>query len=247
MALPILRQVDRPPARRTRVCLLSGFDVARDDRQLELPLVGARLVAYLALQRRPVSRSAVAGVLWPESTQERAQASLRSALWRVRRADGEMVCSLNQCLALAEHVDCDVDAVLDVMHHLDEGREPPSYREIPIAWFSAELLPDWCDDWVSLERERFRLMALHALEAMSAWHLARQEFGVAIETALAAVRLEPLRETAQRALLKAHLAQGNVSEAVRQYRRYDELLRAELGVGPSDQMTALLSSAGLPT
>jgi DNA-binding SARP family transcriptional activator len=56
---------------------------------------------------------------------------------------------------------------------------------------------------------------------------------------IAAIRLEPLRETAHRTLVEIHLAEGNLSEACRQFERYQRLLREELGVEPSDSMRLL--------
>ena len=55
-----------------------------------------------------------------------------------------------------------------------------------------------------------------------------------------AITAEPLRESAQRALIEAHVAEGNLAEARRGYVLYRDLLRRELGVDPSsDLLTAL--------
>ena len=116
---------------------------------------------------------------------------------------------------------------------------PPEHGEVPVTWFSYELLPDWYEDWVAFERERFRLIALHALESMARWYVKASQFGPAIYCALAAVRLEPLRESSHRALIEAHLAEGNAAEAIYQYRYYRRLLRDELGIEPSEQMELL--------
>jgi len=62
----------------------------------------------------------------------------------------------------------------------------------------------------------------------------------AIEVGLAALRNEPLRESAHRALISVHLAEGNPSEALRQYRQFRELLRAELGLEPSPLIKELV-------
>lgn len=70
----------------------------------------------------------------------------------------------------------------------------------------------------------------------------------AIDVGLGAVSVDPLRETAQCALIQAHLADGNLSEAVREYRSYARLLRQELGVEPSPKLAALVpevASAGM--
>ena len=95
-----------------------------------------------------------------------------------------------------------------------------------------DLLPGWDDDWLLLERERVRQIHLHALEALSTRLRVSGRFGRAIEAALAAVAAEPLRESAHNALMAAHLGEGNIAEAHRQYRRYERILWDELRLSP---------------
>jgi hypothetical protein len=55
-----------------------------------------------------------------------------------------------------------------------------------------------------------------------------------------AAREDPLRESAQRALINVHLAEGNTGEAVRQLRRCEQLFDRELGLRPSRRLTDLV-------
>ena len=105
---------------------------------------------------------------------------------------------------------------------------------------SGELLPDWYDDWVVIERERFRQLRVHALERLCERLTSERRFTEAVETGLAAVEGEPLRESAHRVLIHAHLAEGNAAEALRQYGVFRGLLRDRLGLEPSGQMDALV-------
>lgn len=106
--------------------------------------------------------------------------------------------------------------------------------------FSAELLPGWHDEWLLVARERHRQLSLHALELLCE-HLTRiGSYGAAILAGLAAVDREPLRESAHRALIKVHLAEGNVAEAIRRYRQYEAIAARDLGVGPTIMMRNLL-------
>ena len=57
---------------------------------------------------------------------------------------------------------------------------------------------------------------------------------------------EPLRESAHRAVVRAHLAEGNIVEAVRAYEAFRDLLAAELAVEPTVLMTQLISRARPP-
>jgi DNA-binding SARP family transcriptional activator len=103
-----------------------------------------------------------------------------------------------------------------------------------------DLLPDWNDEWLQDEREELRQTRLHALESLARLLSACGRHADAIQTALAAIRLEPLRETAHRTLIEIHIAEGNWSEAHRQFQRCRRMLRKELGVEPSDSMRRLL-------
>ena len=102
-----------------------------------------------------------------------------------------------------------------------------------------DLLPGWYEDWVVMERERTRQMRLQALEVASELLTASGRHPEALVTALAAVEAEPLGESAHRAVIRAHAAVGNCWEALRQYRRYGELLARELQLVPSPEMERL--------
>jgi DNA-binding SARP family transcriptional activator len=112
---------------------------------------------------------------------------------------------------------------------------PNTAREL-----SADLLGDWYDEWLMLERDRWTQLRLHALEALAEHLLASGDYSQAVEAALAAVWAEPLRESAQRILVRVYAAEGNLSDAVRQYRRYRQLLHRELKTPPTAQMEELI-------
>jgi DNA-binding SARP family transcriptional activator len=102
------------------------------------------------------------------------------------------------------------------------------------------LLPDWDDDWVLLEAEDWRQLRLHALEAAAGRLAAAGRCGEAAGAAGAAVRADPLRESARASLIQVHLAEGNQSEAVREFARYQALLHADLGLEPTRRLRDLI-------
>jgi DNA-binding SARP family transcriptional activator len=107
--------------------------------------------------------------------------------------------------------------------------------------FTGDLLPDWYDDdWVIFERERFRQLRLRALDALCARHLGAGRHGQALEAGLLSLAGEPLRESAHRALIRVHLAEGNTVEALRQFRLCHRLLHDELGIEPTQQLLDLI-------
>jgi DNA-binding SARP family transcriptional activator len=74
-------------------------------------------------------------------------------------------------------------------------------------------------------------------------HLTRiGRYGAAVLAGQAALDREPLRESAHRALMKVHLAEGNAVEVIRRYRQYEAMAARDLGVGPSEMMRSLLSA-----
>jgi DNA-binding SARP family transcriptional activator len=105
---------------------------------------------------------------------------------------------------------------------------------------NGELLPGWYDEWVLLERERLRQLRLHALEMLADKLTTVGRYGEAVQVAYAAVRAEPLRESAHRAVVRVHLAEGNLAEAGRAYAAFRDLLADELGVVPTILMEDLV-------
>lgn len=224
--------------------LLHGFTLRVGWRPVPLMWSSQRLVALLALMERPLSRAYVAGTLWPETTDARAGANLRSSLWRVQQTCGDLVASSSQRLCLAPGVGVDLqEAVLGAHRMLDSSDKCADILNVEtLSVLSSDLLPDWYeDDWVVVHRERYHHLRLHALEAMCERLTAARRYGEAVEAGLAAVRAEPLRESAHQALVKVHLAEGNRYEATRQYQSCRRLLRNELGLEPSPGLQALLA------
>jgi DNA-binding SARP family transcriptional activator len=228
------------PVLGARLVLLGRFELAVAGGAVQLPPAVERVVAFVALHQRCACRAQVAGSLWSDTTDERAMGSLRSALWRLRQAAGAILPSAGDELRLAQGVAVDVRDLSKAAWDVLDSTEAIARSDADGLETSGELLPDWSDEWVLVERERFRQLRLHALEQLSDRYVAAGAFGRAVEAALSAVALEPFRESAQRALVRVHLAEGNVREALHQYRAYERLLREELGLTPSDEMTRLV-------
>ena len=113
-------------------------------------------MALLALQGRPLERLWVAGTLWMDASEERAGARLRSALWRLPQPGGTpMVESSVTHLRLARDIDVDLHDLAARMERLEQASTAIDDRTGSSA-LTRDLLPDWYEDWLLLERERFR-------------------------------------------------------------------------------------------
>jgi DNA-binding SARP family transcriptional activator len=236
----IVAAASKGATRSPRLALLEAFELSNGAGPLTLSLPVQRLLAFLALRGRPTRRAYIACTLWIDSSEDHAFGSLRSALWRLRRDGHSLVEEANGRLRLAPDVRVDVHEAAAAAHRLLDPASEIDDAGRDRVFLSGELLPDWYDDWVAIERERFRQLRVHALEQLCERLTSERRFTEAVETGLAAVEGEPLRESAHRVLIHAHLAEGNAAEALRQYHIFCGLLHDRLGLEPSGQMDALL-------
>ena len=228
----------RPPA--VRLGLLGGFHVEDQHGagRLVLPHQAQRLLAVLAVTG-VTSRTWVSGTLWPETTEERAHSSLRTAIWQVTRASRRILWTAGTEVTLAADVDVDVPDLRKAAHAAVND-DPATPRHLEMLRGAPNLLPGWYDDWVQSERESLNQLRLHALEHLSDKLLKQGRFADALPFALAAVATEPLRDSAHRLVIQCHLRDGNAVHALRHFNGYRDLLRRELGIPPSAQMQHLI-------
>jgi DNA-binding SARP family transcriptional activator len=229
-----------------QLSLLGGFVFSvGGDALLGISGGSQRLLAFLAVRERMVTRAQVAGTFWPESTDDHAGASLRSA---VSRLDGRVRSAVKVTahdLGLAEGVAVDVHHSRALAMRLIDHDGPELALDIGAAAVTAlsdDMLPGWYDDWAIIAAEDWHQLRLHALEAVVARLTAADRLAEAATAALAAVRAEPLRESARAALIRVHMAGGNQSHAVSEFERYRVLLRAEMGLEPTSRLSRLLAA-----
>jgi DNA-binding SARP family transcriptional activator len=236
MATALLGHDDGPPQLR----LLDGFDLCQNGHSLQLRLGSQRLLAFLALANKKLERAAAAYRLWPDKTERRATANLRSALWRIHQVPIDLVDTTATHIRLRPEVWVDIrDGRTELVRPAGEAIAGGM-----AAALCGDLLPDWYDDWLLVERERLRQDRLHALETAIDRLLDSGELPTAIDLGLQAIAMEPLRESAHRLVVRAHLLEGNRAEAIRQYETCRRLLFSELGVPPSPQLRALVDDYG---
>jgi DNA-binding SARP family transcriptional activator len=225
----------------SQLCLLGGPYVIQQDRRIGVPEGSKRLLAFVALHEGPVDRRHAAGTLWPCGHDDRAAGNLRSSLWRLKGAGIDIVRADKCALWLDPQTNLDLNAIENWAGRVIDGLAFVEDLRLPTWGASAiDLLPGWYDDWIIFKRERLRQRLLHAYEALSRLLVQARRYADAIDVALEAVRAEPLRESAHRTLLEAHLAEGNVVEARRIHLEYSRLLLRELGVDPDPALAALV-------
>ena len=221
---------------RPRVTLLGDFRLQVGDRSVELGAACRRVVALICL-RGAVPRARAAGTLWPEVTEQRAGANLRTALWRVGLAADGVLRAERGWIDVAPEVTVDVrDLTVRALAEHDLSDDVASVARLA----DADLLPDWDDEWVAPDRERVRQLRLHLLESVARRLADQSRFAAADDGARTGLRAAPRRASAHRTVIAVHLAEGNVGEARRAFDVCRTLLRRELGIEPSARTAGLL-------
>lgn len=228
----------------TQLRLLGSWELLCDGDSVPVTPSEQRMIAVLAL-RGSQPRARLAGTLWPDTEESRALANMRSTLWRLRRNAPRLVDPSRYELGLAPDVHVDLHELTATARQVLAARgsgahetpDPPSQQVLVQA---GELLPGWYDEWVLFERERIHQLRLHALEVLVEYLVCSERYAEAVDAALAAVAAEPFRESAQRTLVQAHLAEGNESEALRIFEYYRKVLQHELGLEPSRDFRELV-------
>ncbi len=218
------------------------------------------LLAYLAVEsERPHTRAALASLLWPESPEDAALASLRNALANLRHAIGDQ--DANPPILLITHnsiqfnrdSDCRVDVVeiaraasLRVMPgHFGADNEIGAlsaalelYRGSFLKGFS---LPENVEfeEWSSLQRERLGRIALEGLGRLTDHYEALGEYSLALDYAHRQVAIDPWLEESHRRIMRLLARCGQRAEALAQYETCRSVLEKELGVEPSEETQKL--------
>lgn len=210
------------------------------------PLIG--LVATAADQR--ISRTRLAGELWPDNDEASARHCLASALWRIRNAlpSGAMLLTASgDWIALARGHRLWVDTVafdirlkraLAAPERLSQGAERQRLAQA-LGLYRNAFLRECDHPWAGLQRERLRTLYLDGLYELAMAECQAGNWGAAQHYARAVCAEEPLREDAHRLLMTAYARCGNRAMALQQYRRCQSVLADDLGVAPMPETSAL--------
>jgi DNA-binding SARP family transcriptional activator len=228
-----------------RLTLFGGFTLTGDD---GAPLVIASrkcraLLAYLALEPRPVPRERLAGLFWGDGPEARARGSLRQALTTLRRelpGDGAWLDANAETVAIDRGV-LSVDArdADELLRTAQASRALELSAAGELLGGLGEVAPAF-DEWRDTERRRWREREATALRTLSEAARAAGHADKRLELARRLLKLEPWNEEAHRAVMESLAALGRHTEALRQYQLASEALRAELGIAPSRQTEQLM-------
>ncbi len=230
------------------VRLLGQFDVQRDSIRLVLPSRHAQsLFAYLVLTAGTSHRrEKLAGLFWPDSTEENARRNLRQELWRVRKVvepRGPGLPTLPYLLVDEIHLTFNPRSEywLDVAALGQPNLVHASVQELidEVALYRGELLPGFYEEWVLVERERVRALFEQKINRLLVLLVEEKRWDAVLEWGERWIHLERSPEPAFRALMTAYCALGDRSRMATVFERCTLALREDLNVEPSPQTRAL--------
>ncbi|HEU5424229.1 MAG TPA: BTAD domain-containing putative transcriptional regulator, partial [Nitrolancea sp.] len=209
------------------------------------------LLAYLLLHRdAPQARQQLAYLFWPDSTEKQARTNLRRELHNLRHALPEpdrylaIGTSTLQWRPNAPYT-LDVDefeAAIAAGRRAEKSTDGSSFRSSlaqAAATYRGDLLPGCYDDWITGERERLRGLSIWALGQLVIALEEAHDYAAATRYAERVLTIDPLHDTACRALMRLHALNGQRASALRAYRAYAARLEEEFGVEPDPDTRAL--------
>ena len=259
-----------------------AFQATLDDQPVDFRGAKERaLLIYLALEQgtahppttaRPTqprfhTRSALAGLLWPDEPEAKARRHLSTSLLHLRNAIGDRTADAdrangqsfllveNQALSINPAASLWLDALalraslaaIDAHEHprlhtcahcTDQYRQAVDLYGGPFL-DDFEVESDLFEEWRLGQQAHFAQLALDACAQLSACYVAQGQIQRAIAMARRQLHLEPTYEEAHRTLMQLLAQSGQRSAALAQYDTLTQILMDELGVPPAPETDML--------
>jgi DNA-binding SARP family transcriptional activator len=235
------------PRESLTIFVLGGLSVAFAGRDIRIKSRKSRAVlGYLALtDRHQETRERLVGLLWSESDEYRARASLRQVLHELRETFLEAGYEGLQIEKMLVELERDRLHV-DLWEALREAEAQHAHPALMSAPGLMQTLLEGLDDidpsfrvWLLAKRQTFHDRILRALEG----GLRNLELAAANrrELAGAILSLDPTHEEACRYAMQTRAEEGDLSGALRAYRTLWNILDEEYGMEPSAKTQQLIA------
>jgi predicted ATPase len=228
---------------RVEITLFGEMEVYLDGQLVRFPTQKTKeLFAYLVVHHRHAHpRAQLAGLLWPESDEEKAKANLRKTLSRLRQIlAGTEYLRLSGGAMQFKADDCRIDVIeFERLVAAGTKAKDPESLERAIALYGGPFLRGIYEDWVIIESERLQTLYLEALEQLADMYQTRRAYEKAIWAWQKALQTVPWHERAHRDLMTLYALMGNRAAALQQYNEYVETVRRELNAAPLPEMHTL--------
>ncbi|MEZ4736921.1 MAG: BTAD domain-containing putative transcriptional regulator [Caldilineaceae bacterium] len=207
----------------------------------DLPIKTQALLFYLAVTRQPHPRTTLATLLWGELPEENARSNLRKAIQQLRATLPDHFHSDRHSAVLHTDGRLWVDAVAfeervaQAQKRADHSALEQAvqlYRADFLAGFFVRNAPDF-EAWQLTQRERLREKMVEALETLTQYWAAQDDFARAIAVTRRLLTVEPWREAAHHQLMELLVRNNERTAALAHFAICRDALRQELDVEPS--------------
>jgi DNA-binding SARP family transcriptional activator len=236
--------------------LFGQLSVSCGDKALEgsIPRKASELFCYLLTHpQRPITREALAEILWNNSTEQHSKQYLRKSLWQLQRTIATCTTSAHPILDLDSHwvsISPQANIWIDTweLERVVADAQSPSWRldssnieifESALNLYKGDLLEGWYYDWCLYERERLQNMYLMALEKLVDYCETHKQCERGISAAQKILGFDRSHEIAHQHLMRLRFISGDRAGALRQYKNCVLALKEELNIGPSKHTTQL--------
>ncbi|MBI1299678.1 hypothetical protein GC175_32535 [bacterium] len=238
--------------------------VAGENTPVQFSTRSARgLLIYLTMHPGvPFEREHLSTLLWPESSRDQAQTSLRQTLYRLRRsltqagaADDHLIADATSiCFNAESNYRLDIHEFTNLLDQCDAHPHPQPTKcqecaqriTRAISLFTSDFLTGFAladapafEEWQAVIQERLHNRAVTALETLARYQQTQRDYNAAIATLQQILALEPWREESHVALMRCYLLDGKRHLALQQYDTLTRTLAAELNAVPGAEAQAL--------
>jgi DNA-binding SARP family transcriptional activator len=209
------------------------------------------LLFYLAVNQQPYTRSALAGLFWPEVAEADAKNNLRRVLPRLRALLGDYLRIDRQTVAFDRQAAywLDVERFTATLAPFGQAAQPVAldfgqvaqaltlYQGEFLAGFYVRATPAF-EEWVLAQREQLRLLALRGLTALADFYITQGAHSAGFAATQQLLALEPWSEAGHLQQMVLLVQMGQRAAALAQYEQGRTLLAAEFGAQPLPLLTA---------
>ena len=205
------------------------------------------LVIYVLHQSRPVPREQLADMFFQASEPKQAAANLRAMLSQIKKELDPFIEITRYTVGRREDVSFSVDSI-QFSDRLAKGADQLNAHELQtalanyhgdfLAGFYLRDAPEY-EQWVLIERERLRLLAIEGLQRLIGLQVAAGAFRDALFSAEKLLAIEPLLESVHRVKMEMLARTGQRALALRHFTLAEEIFAEQLDVALSDSTVAL--------
>ena len=201
------------------------------------------LLVYLILQNRPIPRSQLVQLIWPDKTEKQGRGNLRWVLSYLSSVLPDAI----QRTRYTVQFDCPPGSTVDLLD-IQSALASDNFDRLEklllatdgefMAGFYFDESAEY-ETWLITQRETWRLRLFEALEMLIEQRVASRDNEAALLCAEKWLALEAWEEKAHRWAMTLLARMGRTDAALEQYERCWRILAEELGTEPTDETTAL--------